>query len=86
MWDERKTLLMNDIELLLSENNCTISDVKDIVKELSDEIKIQEKASYQYFRPTWALMLYGITEDVKKRLKFKDDFSKINPLNFVNVK
>lgn len=86
MWDERKTLLMNDIELLLSENDCTISDVNDIVKELSDEIKVQENASYQHFRPTWALMLYGITNDVKKRLKFKDDFSKINPLKFINVK
>lgn len=57
---------MNDIELFLAENECTISDVEEIIKDISADIKIQKNASYQYFRPTWSLMFYGLAESVKK--------------------
>lgn len=85
MYNDKITMLMNDIELLLSENNCTISEVDAIVKNLAEDVKIQTENSGQYFRPTWALMLYGIADDVRKRIGLKNDISKIDPLKFVKT-
>lgn len=85
MYNDKITMLMNDIELLLSENNCTISEVDAIVKNLAEDVKMQTEDSCQYFRPTWALLLYGIADDVRKRIGLKNDISKIDPLKFVKT-
>ena len=85
MYNDKITMLMNDIELLLSENNCTISEVDAIVKNLAEDVKMQIEDSGQYFRPTWALLLYGIADDVRKRIGLKNDISKIDPLKFVKT-
>lgn len=85
IYNERVAMLLNDIELLLSENNCTISEVNDIVKEISEDAKIQTEESGRYFRPAWALLFYGIADDIKKRIGLKNDISKIDPLKFVKT-
>lgn len=86
MSNEKHCLLMHDIELFLAENGCTVSDVEEIAKDISADVKLQKEASYHYFKPAWALMMYGLAESVKKWVPVKEDISKMNPLNFVNVK
>ena len=44
MYSTKTNMLTNDIELLLAEHKCTIDEVEEIVKGISDDVKVQKKA------------------------------------------
>lgn len=78
-------MLTNDIELLLAEHKCTIDDVEEIVKGISDDAKIQKKALYHNFKPSYALMMYTLTDYFRKEIPAAN-IADIDVLKFVNVK
>lgn len=85
MYSTKTNMLTNDIELLLAEHECTIDEVEEIVKGISDDVKVQKKASYHNFKPSFALMMYMLTDYYRKEIPAVN-IADINVLNFVNVK
>ncbi len=85
MYSTKTNMLTNDIELLLAEHKCTIDEVEEIIKCISDDSKIQKKASYRNFKPLFALMMYTLTDYYRKEIPAVN-IADIDVLNFVNVK
>lgn len=85
MYSTKTNMLTNDIELLLAEHKCTIDEVEEIVKGISDDVKVQKKALYHNFKPSFALMMYTLTDYYRKEIPAVN-IADINVLNFVNVK
>ena len=85
MYSTKTNMLTNDIELLLAEHKCTIDEVEEIVKGISDDAKVQKKASYRNFKPSFALMMYTLTDYYRKEIPAVN-IADIDVLNFVNVK
>lgn len=85
MYSNKTNMLINDIELLLAEHKCTIDEVEEVVKSISDDAKVQKKASYHNFKPSFALMMYTLTDYYRKEIPAVN-IADIDVLNFVNVK